>query len=167
MSASAEQAGIVENTPARRRMGPIIGLVLGAAAGGGAYFAVSAGYLPKPVETVRELVMGPPAPDWASWQAPEYVTLPPLTVSLGPRAAADHLRVALMLEVAPGASDVVAAAEPRIVAALVRFLRAVDERDFDMPALMLRLQTQMLRRVQLAVPPGTVRAVLIQEFLLN
>ncbi|MEM6420955.1 MAG: flagellar basal body-associated FliL family protein [Pseudomonadota bacterium] len=152
---------------ARRRLGTLLGLALGLAAAAGGFFAVSAGYLPRPMETIRALLSGPPQPDWASWEAPEYVTLPPLTVSLGPSAAADHLRIAVMLEISPGAGEVVTAAEPRIIAGLVRFLRAVDERDFDIPALMIRLQAQMLRRVELAVPPGTVRAVLIQEFLLN
>jgi hypothetical protein len=32
---------------------------------------------------------------------------------------------------------------------------------------MLRLRAQMLRRVQLVAPAGTVRDVLIQEFVLN
>lgn len=167
MSSGAGQGTVDGGTGGRRRLGPLVGLVLGAVAAGGGFYAVSQGLLPKPVETLSALASGPPAPDWASWQAPEFVTLPPLTVSLGPRSAADHLRISVMLEVAPGAAEVVTAAEPRIVAGLVRFLRAVDERDFDMPALMLRLQAQMLRRVELAVPPGTVRAVLIQEFLLN
>ncbi|MEL6774752.1 MAG: flagellar basal body-associated FliL family protein [Pseudomonadota bacterium] len=163
----AGAAAGAEDAPPRKRLGLLIGLILGAAAGGGSFFAVSAGYAPPPVATVTEMIQGPPAPDWAKWEAPAFVSLPPLTVTLGSTAEARFLRINLVLEVDPGAAELVTAAEPRVIAGLVRFLRAVDERDFDVPALMLRLQAQMLRRVELAVPPGTVRAVLIQELLLN
>ena len=56
---------------------------------------------------------------------------------------------------------------PRINDVLNVYLRAVDERDFEVPRAMVRLRAQMLRRVQLVTPPGAVRDVLIQEFVLN
>ncbi|MEM6486833.1 MAG: flagellar basal body-associated FliL family protein, partial [Pseudomonadota bacterium] len=146
-------------------LGLLLPLVLALAAGGGGFAGVSATLLPGPIATFTSLATPAPPPPWAEWETPSYLELPPFTVSLGPRASAATLRLELVLDVAPGAEDLVAEAEPRIVAALVRFLRAVDERDFSEPALMLRLQAQMLRRVDLAVPRGSVRAVLVQEFV--
>ncbi|MEM9783551.1 MAG: flagellar basal body-associated FliL family protein [Pseudomonadota bacterium] len=157
-----------KGAPRKRGLLPmLIGVVAAAGAGGGAYIAVGQGLLPPPVATVTAIIQGPPAPPWAGWTAPNYVEIPPILVSLGAEAEAKRLRLRLMLEVAEGAADIVAEAEPRIVATLVRLLRAVDERDFEQPALMLRLQSQMLRRVHLVTPPDTVDAILIQEFLID
>ncbi|MEM6973009.1 MAG: flagellar basal body-associated FliL family protein [Pseudomonadota bacterium] len=168
--AGVEGAGAPDPAPARKRRGvlPLLIGVLGAAgAGGGMYWAVSSGMVPPPVATVTAAMAPPPLPAWAEWQPPDYVELPVITVSLGPEATARSLRARVTLEVVPGAIDPVTEAEPRVVATLVRFLRAVDERDLQQPAQMLRLQAQILRRIHLVTPPETVRAVLFQEFMLD
>ncbi|MEL6264417.1 MAG: flagellar basal body-associated FliL family protein [Pseudomonadota bacterium] len=169
---AGEGAGTADDgTEGSRKRGGILGKLLALlaliGAGGGAFWGVSAGHVPPPVATVSAMLAAPPPKPWDGWQPPDFVDLPPITVSLGPEASARHLRTLLVIEVAPGASEAVRAAEPRIIATLVRFLRAVDERDFEQPALMLRLQAQMRRRVQLVTPPESVQDVLVQEFLLN
>ncbi|MEM7528053.1 MAG: flagellar basal body-associated FliL family protein [Pseudomonadota bacterium] len=145
----------------------LIVLLLSGGLGGGGYFAVSAGFIPGPMAVVDQLLAPPPPSAWPDGEPPSYVTLPTLTISLGAQAQARHLRVAATLEVAPGMEEVVEQAAPRIVAGLTRFLRAVDERDFEKPAMMVRLQEQMLRRAEFNAPPGALRDLLLQEFILN
>ena len=65
----------------------------------------------------------------------------------------------LSIEVAPESLNDVTTMTPRILDVLNTFLRAVDERDFELPRGMLRLRAQMLRRVQLVTPQGVVRDV--------
>ncbi|MEL7137412.1 MAG: flagellar basal body-associated FliL family protein [Pseudomonadota bacterium] len=165
------QSGQASGEPSGgRRRGRLLGLLLplvaAPALGAGAYFAVTGGYVPGPLEAAEKLVADAMAPTPKAPPA-AFVTLPRLTISLGPSARARHLRVAVTLEVEPGTEDAVTEASPRLVAALTRFLRAVDERDFEQPALMARLQEQLLRRLEFNAPPGALRAVLFQEFLLN
>ena len=90
-----------------------------------------------------------------------------LIISLGPNSQAKHLKLVMTIEVTNEAEEQVAALAPRIRDVLNTFLRAVDERDFEVPRAMARLRGQMLRRVQLVTPPGAVRDLLIQDFVLN
>lgn len=150
-----------------KRRGMFLALVLaGLVAGGGAgFYAVNSGLVAAPAMLSTHRAEAHGASD--SWTAPSFVPLDPLTVSLGPDARARHLRVAVQLEVAPGSERAVAEVAPRVVDVLNTFLRAVDEREFEMPRAMARLRAQMLRRVQLVAPPGAVHDVLIQEFVLS
>ena len=90
-----------------------------------------------------------------------------LIISLGPNSQAKHLKLVMTIEVTNEAEEQIIALAPRIRDVLNTFLRAVDERDFEVPRAMARLRGQMLRRVQLVTPPGTVRDLLIQDFVLN
>lgn len=155
-----------ETVGRKRRTGFLIAAGLSLASGAGAaFYAVHSGLVPLPGALVdKDAGRHPPLDEWT---APSFVLLAPLIVSLGPEARARHLRVALQLEVAPGAERTVAELAPRVVDVLNTFLRAVDERDFELPRAMARLRAQMLRRVQLVAPPGSVHDVLIQEFVLS
>lgn len=101
------------------------------------------------------------------YETPAFVPLEPFVLSLAQTEGSRHLRVSLTIEVAPGAEDDVVAAIPRINDVLNTYLRAVDQRDFEVPRAMMRLRAQMLRRVRLVSPPDTVRDLLFQEFVLN
>ena len=90
-----------------------------------------------------------------------------LSASLGKEAKSRHLKVTVTVEVEPGREADVSGISPRIVDVLNTYLRAVDERDLEIPRAMVRLRAQMLRRVKLVSPPGAVRDVLIQQFVLN
>lgn len=148
------------------RKGFLIAAILSlAAGGGGAFYAVHSGVIPLPAALTG--LAGAERTALDDWAAPSFVALEPLTVSLGPEARARHLRVAVQLEVAVGAEKAVGDVVPRVVDVLNTFLRAVDEREFEMPRAMARLRVQMLRRVQLVAPPGAVHDVLIQEFVLS
>ena len=98
---------------------------------------------------------------------PGFVELEDLVISLGANARASHLLIALTIETDPDSVDTVTDVMPRVLDVLNTFLRAVDEREFEQPHAMTRLRAQMLRRVQLVTPPGTVKDILIRAFVLS
>lgn len=144
--------------------------------GGGAFYAVTSGWVVFPGlggaardgasafgETSGDMSHTPEVSD----SAPAYVAFEPFVISLGPESSSRHLKLELQAETAPGREDEVAGFMPRIRDVLNTFLRAVDERDLASPRSMARLRAQMLRRVQLVAPEGSVRDLLIQQFVLN
>ncbi|MGF1500239.1 MAG: flagellar basal body-associated protein FliL [Paracoccaceae bacterium] len=155
----------------------LIALPVALIAGGAAFYGAYSGLLPLP---------GAGAPEMADGVADEspmpteleparndhmvptaFVSLDPLIISLGPTANADHLKITLTIEVAPEDAEAVEAVRPRILDVLNTFLRAVDEAVLENPQSMFRLRAQILRRVEFASPPNTVRDILIQEFVLH
>lgn len=134
--------------------------------GGGAFAAVYLGLVPLVSSTAEGEAEGA-EPGRAEPAPLDFVALEPLVISLGPSARARHLRVALQVEVVPEQAAEVRRLTPRLRDVLNTFLRAVDERDVEEPRAMGRLRAQMLRRIQLVCPPGAVRDLLIQEFVLN
>ena len=61
----------------------------------------------------------------------------------------------------------VEAIKPRIIDVLNGYLRAVRVSDLEDPTVLIKLRSQMLRRVQVVTGPGYVRDLLIMEFVLN
>ena len=144
--------------------------------GGGAFYAVYSGLVALPFLEGGDAAAGGGGaevgaaalePERAAAGVPGFVALEPLVISLAPDAGARHLRIALAIEVDPVRAAEVEALRPRVLDVLNTFLRAVDAAVLEQPRSMLRLRAQMLRRVQLVAPAGTVRDVLIQEFVLN
>lgn len=162
MNGSERKAG--EGARRGGKGGLLVGLVLGAASFGGAFYGVASGFVPLPWGAPEQAAAGEAA---TPWKEPAYVELEPMVVPLGPDASAAHLRASLVLDVAPGREEDVASALPRIVDALNVYLRALDERDLESPALTLRMRAQMLQQVRLVAPENSVNAVLLREFLLS
>ncbi len=96
-----------------------------------------------------------------------FVPLDPLVISLAPQVGSRHLRFGAQLEVAADRRAEVELLRPRVADVLNVFLRAVDPRDLEDPAMMEILRAQMLRRIQLVTGPDRVRDLLIVEFVLN
>ena len=155
----------------------LIACVLALVAGGGGFYAVYSGLLDLPFiggdEGERDTAMaadGGEAGDSAGSPHPfepgAFVHLEPLIVTLGSQSQSEHLKITLTIEVGPGREAEVEAVKPRVIDILNGFLRAVDEREFEVPRSMERLRAQMLRRVKLVTPVGAVRDLLIQEFVL-
>ena len=171
----SDQAEAGANKPKKgKSRGLLIGLMGALALGGGSFFAVYSGMVPlggdAPADGMEAAVEHGPGGgpvDYAMLEPPSYVVLDPLVIALSPGSRARHLRVSLQLDVVADAQEAVAAVAPRVMDVLNTFLRAVDEREFENPRAMSRLRAQMLRRIQLVAPEGSVRDVLIQEFLLN
>jgi flagellar FliL protein len=177
MSGAKDQA---DGEPVRKGQSKLLlaAGVLALVAGGGGFYAVYSGLLVLPfiggggegAHGTATAGHGGEAEDHA--RAPDpfepgaFVHLEPLIVTLGPQSRSEHLKVTLAIEVGPGREAEVEAVLPRVIDILNGFLRAVDEREFELPRSMERLRAQMLRRVKLVTPEGAVRDLLIQEFVL-
>jgi len=154
----------------------LVACVLALVAGGGGFYSVYSGLLVLPFigggEDKQETAAGHGGEtgDYAGSPHPfepgAFVHLEPLIVTLGPQSQSKHLKITLAIEVGPGREAEVEAVMPRVIDILNGFLRAVDEREFELPRSMERLRAQMLRRVRLVTPDGAVRDLLIQEFVL-
>jgi flagellar FliL protein len=155
----------------------LVACVLALVAGGGGFYAVYSGLLVLPFigggEDKQDTVAaGHGGGTGNASQAPHpfepgaFIHLDPLIITLGPQSKSEHLKITLAIEVEPGREAEVEAVKPRVIDILNGFLRAVDEREFELPRSMERLRAQMLRRVKLVTPKGAVRDLLIQEFVL-
>ena len=173
--ATVEDEEVEEKKPSRLPM--IIGLVLALAGGGGGFFAVQSGLLGGSDSHGGEGAHGesthgeahgaeehsetPPLPNVV------FVEVPQVTVSLGPKAQANHLRFRASLEVPANYAMEVETILPRIQDVLNSYLRALEPQDIEGPGALLKLRGQMLRRVKLVAGEGRVRDLLVLEFVLN
>ena len=139
----------------------IMGLVLFLCLGGGGFFAVYSGLILAPAtETHEEEKHGNTAEI-------AFVPIEPITISLGKVAANHHLRFTAQLEVAKEKAGEVAELVPRILDVMNGYLRAVDLAELEDPDALVRLRSQMLRRIQIVTGEGRVRDLLVTEFVLD
>lgn len=139
----------------------IIGLVLFLGLGGGGFYAVYSGLILAPSTEHAAAAHGSDLPDIA------FVPLEPVTITLGEVAANVHLRFAAQLEVDNAMKDEVTLLIPRILDVLNGYLRAVEVAELADPNALVRLRSQMLRRIQIVTGEGRVRDLLVTEFVLN
>lgn len=174
----SEAAAEAEEPPKKKSKPLLLALVGALALGGGSFYGVYSGLIPLPFggdpqggeEDGAHAVddsKGKTKAKHDQMALPAFVPVETLLVSLAPDANAKHLKISLQIEADPAQAAILAELQPRIVDVLNTFLRAVDTETFEQPRSMARLRAQMLRRVQLVSPPGSVRDVLIQEFVLN
>ena len=140
----------------------IIGLVLFLSLGGGGFYAVYSGLILAPAtETKTKEAAKGDTPDIA------FVPMTPVTISLGAAAENHHLRFTAQLEVAKDKATEVNDLAPRILDVINGYLRAVAVAELEDPDALVRLRSQMLRRVQIVTGEGRVRDLLVTEFVLD
>lgn len=165
MTAVADPA---EDAPPKKKskLPLILGVVLALAGGGGGFFAVSAGLVPGlgGGGTKKAAMEAAPLPPLGPVS---FVALDPLVVNLPAASGGGLLRFGAQLEVPPDYVAEVEAVKPRIVDVLNGYLRAVETADLADPTALMRLRSQMLRRVQVVTGEGRVRDLLIMEFVIN
>lgn len=141
----------------------LIGLVLFLVMGGGGFYAVWSGLiLASAAEDSHAEAAQPEAPDDFA-----FVPVPAVTISLGKPSENKHLRMTAQLEVAEGKSAKVEELMPRILDVLNGYMRALDQKDLMEPDALVRLRSQMLRRIQIVTGEGYVRDLLVTEFVLD
>ncbi len=142
----------------------ILGLVLFLTLGGGGFYAVYSGLILAPAAAPAMAEGG------GTGQAmPEiaFVPIDPVVISLGKVEDNRHLRFTAQLEVEKPAEDEVKQLIPRILDVLNGYLRAVEVAELEDPDALVRLRSQMLRRIQIVAGAGRVRDLLVTEFVLN
>lgn len=154
-----DAAATLPARPRRRLLPVLLGLALALPAAGGAFYAVHSGLLFATTEASAD------AP--AALGDVAFVPLPPLVVSLGREPVNRHLRLAAQLEVPRAMTAEVTLLLPRVLDVLNGYLRAVELRELEDPAALVRLRAQMLRRIQMVAGEGRVRDLLVTEFVLN
>jgi flagellar protein FliL len=177
MAESEEGAAAVKPKAGKRKLVLVIVaaiLTLGAGGGAAAYFA---GLFDGAESTAAEAEHGvPPAEPGAHGEAAEgqptsiaFVDMPDLIVNLqsdGPRMRFLKLRVSL--EVAGEATaETVRQLMPRVMDSFQVYLRALTVEDVRGAAGMQRLKEELIARVNLAVEPTQVSAVLLKEMLVQ
>lgn len=158
---SQESNAPAEEKPRRSKLPLIIGCVLALALGGAGFLVARSGLLggggdhaaaePEPAEL----------PDIA------FVPIEPVTISLPSGAHAGHLRFTAQLEVATPHSAEVAALMPRILDVLNGYLRAVEPASLQETGALVRVRSQLLRRIQIVTGEGRVRDLLVTEFIFS
>lgn len=161
--------------PARRaRLPLVLGLVLALAGGAGGFLAVRAGWIGGAGHGAGDshaadshAASGSDGHGANASPEAAFVPLPPIVVNL-PGAGPDRfLRFSAQVETAPADAEAVTALVPRIVDVLNGYLRAVSPEELAAPDALLRLRSQMLRRVQVVVGGTRARDLLVMEFVLN
>lgn len=148
----------------------IVGLVLAIMGAGGGFVAVGAGLIGGSAAEGGMTTDKHAATTGNSAHSPDltniaFVPMDPLVVSL--QGEQQYLRFTAQIEVPADAEASVTAVLPRIVDVLNGYLRAVDAAELADPAALMRLRSQMLRRIQILAGPENVRDLLIMEFVLN
>ncbi|WP_010141299.1 flagellar basal body-associated FliL family protein [Oceanicola sp. S124] len=163
----AEAATDIEEVPKKPSKLPLIlALIVALAGGGGVFFAIYSGMIlggdGAGAATHAEEVQDPfVAPDVV------YVPVDPMVISLGKASEGRHLRFTANIEVPSNQEANVTKVVPRIVDVLNGYLRALRMEDLEDPAALVRIRSQMLRRIQVVTGPDAVSDLLIVEFVLN
>lgn len=156
---------IEEETPKKGSKRPlIIGLVLALLGGGGGFYAVQSG-----------LIFGAPeGENSAATNAHEqalpgvtFVEIDPLVVNLKGNGKNRFLRFRAQLEVAGSQEEEVITLLPRVVDVMNGYLRAVSIADLEAPSGLIKLRSQLLRRIQIVAGEDRVHDLLVMEFVIN
>lgn len=95
-----------------------------------------------------------------------FVALDPLIVSLGQNTDL-NLRFRAQLEIREDHRAEVEKLLPRIMDVLNSYLRAVDVKDIQEVSSLIRLRSQMLRRIQVVAGVDRIQDLLVMEFVVN
>jgi flagellar FliL protein len=166
MDAGAEVVddGKASGTKPRRSLGRML-VIAGAAllllgGAGGAYYFFFKGNASKASQQAAAPVIKPPT----FFDLPEVM----VNLSVAGNERAQYLKVKLVLELADAA--LVAQIQPimpRVMDAFQVFLRELRPSDLDGSAGMYRLKEELTRRVNAAIAPSRVNAVLFKEMIVQ
>jgi len=133
-----------------------VGLAVLAGGGTGAYFMLGGG-------NDRAAAGAPVKP-------PAFVDVPEVLVNLS-NAGADrtqYLKVKIVLEIPDAAQSAqIEATMPRVMDAFQTYLRELRPTDLDGSAGLYRLKEELTRRVNTAIAPGRITAVLFKEIVVQ
>ncbi len=157
----------LENTDAKtdvqkkkHRILPLLAYVIVALGlGGGSFYAVYSGL----IMGADDHVPGAAALDMDF----AYVPLENMTLSLVSPSGTRLLRFSGQIEVASNSEQEMQRMQPRFTDIVNTYLHAVDPADLEAPAALIRLRSQILRRLQTVAGEGHVRDFLITEFILK
>lgn len=162
MSQTADApGGAAENPKKKSALLPIlIGLAGAGLLGGGGFYAVYAGLILGPANPADTKVT-------VARPQPSYMPIEQLTLSLATQGSSQHLRLSAHVEIADGRLAEAEPFRPRFLAVINTYLRAIDPNDLSDPTILIRLRSQILRRLQMVAGDDLINDFLITEFILN
>ena len=131
------------------------GFVVLAGGGTGAYFMLAGG---------KDSALAAPV------KPPAYVEVPEVLVNLSTAATdrTQYLKVKIVLEIPDAAlSPQIEATMPRVMDAFQTYLRELRPTDLDGSAGLYRLKEELTRRVNTAIAPSRITAVLFKEIVVQ
>lgn len=97
-----------------------------------------------------------------------FVDLPEMTVNLDSKERAQYLKVKIALEVPEAKmSEEIAPVMPRVLDAFQSYMRQLRPTDLEGSAGLYRLKEELTKRVNIAVSPARVDAVLFKEIVVQ
>ncbi|MEM8851247.1 MAG: flagellar basal body-associated FliL family protein [Pseudomonadota bacterium] len=138
-------------------------VVLALILGGGGFYATYAGLIGGH-DAVAQAEHIPQAANPA--EEVDFVELDPLKVSVGGAGSIRQLQFRAYLQVGSAGGRPVEAAKPRIMDVFATYLRALPVSTLEDPTALLRIRSQLLRRVQLLAGPDAVEDLLIIDFVI-
>ena len=147
----------------------ILGLMLALVGGGGGFYATYFGLIlaAESHETDEDAHGEEAGAQMTEMPDVAYVAVEPMVISVGNGATGKHLRFRAHLEVVPRHQAEVERLMPRVVDVLNTYLRALELSDLTDSTALVRLRSQMLRRIQIVTGGERVNDLLIMEFVLN
>lgn len=143
----------------------LLGVTLASLLASVGFYATLTGIVGLPANSPAEDVVDqPPIQPMPSLA---FVEIEPMIVSIPERNPPSHLRFRGHLEVYEGQQSSVQSLMPRVTDVLNGYLRALQPTEITDSKTLIRIRSQMLRRVQLVVGDGRVRDLLISEFVVN
>jgi flagellar FliL protein len=101
-------------------------------------------------------------------KAPTFLDVPEVLVNLAGTERAQYLKVKIVLELPDAALTAqVQAAMPRVMDAFQTYLRELRPTDLDGSAGLYRLKEELTRRVNAAISPSRINAVLFKEIVVQ
>lgn len=145
----------------------IIGVVLALLGAGGGFYAVYSGLILGGDAEGASYAEEAKNADISAMPEVAFIPLEPMVISLDNGTSGKHLRFRAQLEVRPNHKGEVEQLIPRVIDVLNSYLRALDASDFQGNGALVKLRSQMLRRVQIVTGGDRVNDLLIMEFVLN
>ncbi|MFT5796701.1 MAG: flagellar FliL protein [Candidatus Azotimanducaceae bacterium] len=142
----------------------ILGLIAGLLGAGGGFYTTYFGQIfakESPTDVERKITQLENLADIG------FVEVAPIIVTLRPGSSNKHLSFRSQLEVPKQYREDVEHLLPRIVDVMNGYLRALETEDFESPAIIVRLRSQLLRRIQVVTGIERVNNLLVMEFVLN
>ncbi|MEM7642815.1 MAG: flagellar basal body-associated FliL family protein [Pseudomonadota bacterium] len=150
----------------KRGLGPKawIGVaVMALALGGGGFYATYAGLIAGHDTANHD---NQAAHETDPMEHVDFVELDPLRVSVGGEGSIRQLQFRAYLQLGSAGARPVEAAKPRIMDIFSTYLRALPVATLEDPTALLRIRSQLLRRVQLLAGPNAVEDLLIIDFVI-
>ncbi len=154
----------MEDSTAPSKWPLIVALTLGIIGASMGFFASYSGKVLNPSASPHTKLL--PA-EMSAVNEVAFLEIPSILVSLDPASSNKHLSFKSQLEVPLRFQTDVAHILPRVIDVINSYLRALETKDFESPEILMRLRSQLLRRIQVIAGKERVNNLLIMEFVLN